>query len=147
MSVFVFCYYMYMSMFFFFNDKATTEIYTYGHTLSLHDALPISRATGSVVIGRKIAARVGQGVAAFDPAEWDRCAGTDHPFTTHAFLSALEESGSATAAAGWQPVPIAIEDLDGRLAAVMPAYAKSNSQGEYVFDHAWADAFERAGGR
>ncbi|WP_431868638.1 GNAT family N-acetyltransferase [Allosphingosinicella sp.] len=99
------------------------------------------------MIGRKIAARVGQGVAAFDPAEWDRCAGTDHPFTTHAFLSALEESGSATAAAGWQPVPIAIEDLDGRLAAVMPAYAKSHSQGEYVFDHAWADAFERAGGR
>ncbi|HEY9552601.1 MAG TPA: GNAT family N-acetyltransferase [Allosphingosinicella sp.] len=98
-------------------------------------------------MGRKIAARVGQGVAAFDPAEWDRCAGTDHPFTTHAFLSALEESGSATAAAGWQPVPIAIEDLDGRLAAVMPAYAKSHSQGEYVFDHAWADAFERAGGR
>ncbi len=96
---------------------------------------------------RSIAARVGQGVAAFDPTEWDRCAGTDNPFTTHAFLSALEDSGSATAAAGWQPVPIAIDGADGRLAAAMPAYAKSHSQGEYVFDHAWADAFERAGGR
>ncbi|PWG01315.1 GNAT family N-acetyltransferase [Sphingosinicella humi] len=96
---------------------------------------------------RQIAARVGEGVAAFDPVEWDRCAGPDNPFTTHAFLSALEESGSATAAAGWQPVPIAIDGADGRLAAVMPAYAKSHSQGEYVFDHAWADAFERAGGR
>src|SRR3546814_14967370 len=53
--------------------------------------------------------------------------------------SALEESGSATAATGWQPAPIAIDGPDGRPAAVMPAYAKSHRQGEYVFDHAWAD--------
>jgi predicted N-acyltransferase len=99
------------------------------------------------VTSRKIAVRVGQGVAAFDAADWDRCAGPDNPFTTHAFLSALEESGSTTVAAGWQPVPITIDDEHGRLAAAMPAYAKSHSQGEYVFDHAWADAFERAGGR
>jgi predicted N-acyltransferase len=95
---------------------------------------------------RDILARVADGVASFSATDWDLCAGTDNPFLTHAFLSALEESGSATAAAGWQPVPIAIDGPDGRPAAVMPAYAKSHSQGEYVFDHAWADAFQRAGG-
>ena len=93
-----------------------------------------------------LVARIGRGVAAFDAAEWDACAGADNPFTTHAFLSALEESGSATARTGWQPVPLAIDGEDGRAAAVMPAYVKSHSQGEYVFDHAWADAWERAGG-
>jgi predicted N-acyltransferase len=93
-----------------------------------------------------LVARIGRGVAAFDAAEWDACAGIDNPFTTHAFLLALEESGSATARTGWQPVPLAIDGEDGRAAAVMPAYVKSHSQGEYVFDHAWADAWERAGG-
>jgi predicted N-acyltransferase len=93
-----------------------------------------------------ILARLGRGVAAFDAAEWDRCAGRDDPFLSHAFLSALEESGSATARTGWQPVPIAIDGEDGRPAAVAPAYVKSHSQGEYVFDHGWAAAWERAGG-
>ena len=93
-----------------------------------------------------IRARIGAGVASFDEAEWDSCAGTDNPFLTHAFLSALEESGSATSRTGWQPLPIAIDGSDGRPAALMPAYAKSHSQGEYVFDHAWADAYTRAGG-
>ena len=95
----------------------------------------------------EIVARIGDGVAGFAAAEWDRCAGADNPFLSHAFLSALEESGSATARTGWQPVPIAIDGPDGRAAAVMPAYAKSHSQGEYVFDHGWASAYERAGGR
>ncbi len=94
-----------------------------------------------------VVARMAEGVASFDAAEWDACAGSDNPFVSHAFLSALEDSGSATAQRGWQPVPIAIEDADGRLAAVLPAYAKSHSQGEYVFDHAWADAWSRAGGQ
>ena len=94
-----------------------------------------------------IVARIGQGVASFDAAEWDRCAGAGNPFLSHAFLSALEESGSATARTGWQPTPIAIDGADGKPAAVMPAYLKSHSQGEYVFDHGWASAFERAGGR
>jgi predicted N-acyltransferase len=93
-----------------------------------------------------ILARLGRGVASFEPADWDRCAGTDDPFLSHAFLSALEESGSATARTGWQPVPIAIDGEDGRPAAVAPAYLKSHSQGEYVFDHGWAAAWERAGG-
>ena len=95
---------------------------------------------------RDVTAHIRDGVAAFDAGDWDACAGADNPFTTHAFLSALEESGSATVRTGWQPVPIAIDGPDGRPAAVMPAYAKSHSQGEYVFDHGWADAFERAGG-
>ncbi|HEX9965620.1 MAG TPA: GNAT family N-acetyltransferase [Allosphingosinicella sp.] len=94
----------------------------------------------------EIKARLGRGVASFDPADWDRCAGTGDPFLSHAFLSALEESGSATARTGWQPVPIAIDGEDGRPAAVAPAYLKSHSQGEYVFDHGWAAAWERAGG-
>jgi predicted N-acyltransferase len=94
----------------------------------------------------EVLARLGRGVASFDPADWDRCAGDGDPFLSHAFLSALEESGSATARTGWQPVPVAIDGEDGRPAAVMPAYVKSHSQGEYVFDHGWAAAWERAGG-
>ena len=94
----------------------------------------------------ELVARIAGGVAAFDAAEWDACAGLDNPFTTYAFLAALEESGSATARTGWQPVPIAIDGENARPAAVMPAYVKSHSHGEYVFDHAWAAAWERAGG-
>jgi uncharacterized protein len=93
-----------------------------------------------------VVARMADGVGAFSAADWDACAGVDNPFVSHAFLSALEDSGSAVARTGWQPVPIVIDGADGRPAAIMPAYAKSHSQGEYVFDHAWADAFERAGG-
>jgi predicted N-acyltransferase len=94
----------------------------------------------------ELLARIAQGVSTFAAEDWDRCAGTANPFTGHAFLSILEESGSATPRTGWQPVPVAIDGGDGRPAAVMPAYVKSHSQGEYVFDHAWADALERAGG-
>jgi predicted N-acyltransferase len=95
----------------------------------------------------ELIARIGAGVTSFKAAEWDRCAGTGNPFLSHAFLSALEESGSATPRTGWQPIPIAIDGADGRPDALMPAYVKSHSQGEYVFDHGWAGAFERAGGR
>ncbi len=93
-----------------------------------------------------LTARTAEGVASIAAADWDACAGNDNPFLSHAFLSALEESGSATARAGWQPLPILIDGQDGRPAAILPAYAKSHSQGEYVFDHAWADAWQRAGG-
>ena len=96
---------------------------------------------------REVAARIADGLSAFTPEEWDACAGLDNPFVSHAFLSALEDSGSATARAGWQPVPIVIDGADGRPDAVLPAYAKSHSQGEYVFDHGWADAWLRAGGQ
>ena len=91
--------------------------------------------------------RLENGVAAIDAAAWDRCAGDQNPFVAHAFLAALETSGSATAGAGWQPLPIVIDGEDGALAGALPAYAKSHSQGEYVFDHSWADAYTRAGGR
>ncbi len=96
--------------------------------------------------GEPVVARVGDGVAGFDAAAWDACAGTDDPFLSHAFLSGLEDSGSATAETGWRPLPIAIDGPDGRPAALMPAYLKSHSLGEYVFDHGWADAWARAGG-
>ena len=94
-----------------------------------------------------IVARVGDGVTSFDALAWDACAGDANPFVSHAFLSALETSGSATTRTGWQPVPLAIDSTDGALAGVLPAYVKSHSQGEYVFDHNWADAYEHAGGR
>jgi hypothetical protein len=98
------------------------------------------------VSGEPIVARLAQGVESFAAAEWDRCAGDSDPFVSHAFLAALEQSGSATARTGWQPLPIAIDGPGGAPDAVMPAYVKSHSLGEYVFDHGWADAWERAGG-
>src|ERR1700680_4172281 len=88
-------------------------------------------------------------------AAWDACAAVEaesnsqvdphNPFVTHAFLSSLEESGAATARTRWGPRHPVVED-DGGVLALMPAYLKSHSQGEYVFDHGWAEAFERAGG-
>ena len=93
-----------------------------------------------------ITARLADGVRAIPAEDWDACAGADNPFLSHAFLSILEESGSAVARTGWQPIPIVVEAADGRPGAIAPAYAKSHSQGEYVFDHAWADAWQRAGG-
>jgi predicted N-acyltransferase len=93
-----------------------------------------------------IIARIAAGIDSIPPADWDRCAGADDPFLTHAFLSALEESGSAAAETGWRPLPIAIDGPDGRPDALLPAWLKSHSQGEYVFDHGWADAWQRAGG-
>lgn len=69
------------------------------------------------------------------------------PFLSYAFLSALESSGSAVAQTGWAPYHLVLEDSDEIPVGVVPMYLKSHSQGEYVFDYAWADAFERAGGR
>ena len=70
--------------------------------------------------------------------------GTGSPFMRHEFLSALLESGSASARTGWQPQFLVLE-RDGRLAGAMPLFVKSHSWGEYVFDWAWADAYERHG--
>jgi predicted N-acyltransferase len=95
----------------------------------------------------EVFARVAPGIGSIAAADWDACAGTDNPFLSHAFLSALEDSGSAVSRAGWQPVPIVVDGDDGRPDGILPAYAKSHSQGEYVFDHGWADAWERAGGQ
>ncbi len=93
-----------------------------------------------------VTVRIAPGVAGLPREEWDACAGTANPFVCWDFLSALEESGSVGEGTGWQPLPILIDGADGRLAAAAPLYAKSHSQGEYVFDHGWADAWERAGG-
>jgi len=90
--------------------------------------------------------RVLESLAEVPAAAWDACAGADNPFLSHAFLEALEASGSATAKTGWLPQHVLVEDADGRLLAAAPLYLKSHSQGEYVFDHGWAQAYERAGG-
>ena len=90
--------------------------------------------------------RIAQGVHEIAPDQWDACAGADNPFLGHAFFAAMEASGSASMRTGWQPLHLVIEDGDGRAQAIMPAYGKSHSQGEYVFDHGWADAWTRAGG-
>ena len=93
-----------------------------------------------------LTARIADGVAAIPADQWDACAGRDNPFVGHAFLTALERSGSVGGRSGWQPIPIVVDGADGAPAAIAPAYAKTHSQGEYVFDHGWADAWERAGG-
>lgn len=93
-----------------------------------------------------ITARLADGVRQIAAADWDTCAGSANPFVGHAFLTALEESGAVGGRSGWQPLPIIVDGDDGRPAAIAPAYIKAHSQGEYVFDHGWADAWERAGG-
>ena len=95
----------------------------------------------------QIIARIAPGVASLDAAAWDSLAGRSDPFLSHAFLAALEQSGSVGEGTGWTPAPILVEGESGALAAAAPAYLKTHSQGEYVFDHGWADAFERAGGQ
>ena len=106
--------------------------------------------------------RVATSLAEVDAAQWDACAnpatgdvtpagdGSDletyNPFLSHAFLSALEASGSVGRRTGWSPAHLLVDDADGGLVAAVPAYLKSHSQGEYVFDHGWADAYQRAGG-
>lgn len=92
-------------------------------------------------------ARTLEGVSTLDAALWDACAKTDDPFLSHNFLSALEESGSVGPGTGWQASPIVIEDAAGAPLGALPAYFKGHSQGEYVFDHGWADAWQRAGGK
>ncbi len=86
-------------------------------------------------------------IADIPATEWDACAGGENPFVSHVFLAVLEESGSATARTGWLPQHAVLRDPAGQVVACAPCYAKSHSQGEYVFDWSWADAFERAGGR
>ena len=76
---------------------------------------------------------------------WNACAGTENPFTRYEFFDAVEASGSATAKTGWRPLHLVVE-RDRQIEGILPLYLKNHSQGEYVFDHAWADALERAGG-
>ncbi|MGH6892214.1 MAG: peptidogalycan biosysnthesis protein, partial [Dongiaceae bacterium] len=103
-----------------------------------------------------LSARVIDRIAQIPATEWDACAncetgtsagGSENPFVGHAFLGALEQSGSVGRKAGWLPRHLAIEDSSGALLAAVPLYVKSHSQGEYVFDHGWAEAYARAGGQ
>jgi predicted N-acyltransferase len=90
-------------------------------------------------------------IAEIGRAGWDACAGAPdyaaNPFVSYDFLDIVEESGCAAPRTGWAPQHLAVRDEAGEVAAVAPLYLKSHSQGEYVFDHSWADAYERAGGR
>jgi len=79
--------------------------------------------------------------------DWDACAGGGNPFVSHAFLAALERSGSATADTGWLPRHLVVKGADGKVVACAPLYLKNHSYGEYVFDWGWAEAYTRAGGR
>src|ERR1041384_7083475 len=98
--------------------------------------------------------RVLASIAEVPATAWDACANPSsdcgaqsyNPFISHAFLSALEASGSATARTGWQPQHLIAETQDGAVLGAVPAYLKSHSRGEYVFDAGWAEAYERAGG-
>ena len=103
--------------------------------------------------GSVVEIRVVSAIADIPAGDWDACAAPEaaaggrpfSPFLTHRFLLALEESGSATRRTGWAAHHL-VASVDGVVAGVMPLYLKSHSQGEYVFDHSWGHAFERAGG-
>ena len=100
--------------------------------------------------------KVATSLEAVPPEAWDACANpaggastgseTHNPFLSHAFLSSLEEAGCVGERTGWAPLHVLVE-RGGGLVACAPCYLKNHSQGEYVFDHAWADAYQRAGGR
>jgi uncharacterized protein len=106
-----------------------------------------TRSFGKLMADREteVVAKLSAGVDGLNAAAWDRLTDGD-PFVGHAFLSTLEKSGSVGKGTGWTPATILIEDDASHLIAATPAYLKTHSQGEYVFDHGWADALERAGG-
>ncbi|MGH7028033.1 GNAT family N-acetyltransferase [Brevundimonas sp.] len=92
--------------------------------------------------------QVHDGIADIGRDAWDACAApTGDPFVSYDFLHACEASGSAVPSQGWAARHLSLHDEDGAVIGVMPLYLKGHSQGEYVFDHAWADAYQRAGGR
>lgn len=106
--------------------------------------------------GGQLRVRIIESINAIDAAQWNACANParlppgespDNPFLSHAFLLALEQSGSASEDSGWAPRHIVLEAPDGMLVGAIAMYLKSHSYGEYVFDHSWADAYHRAGGQ
>lgn len=102
------------------------------------------------MMGLKAEVSIHRRIAEIGREDWNACAATEdfgaNPFIAFDFLNSLEESGCVAERAGWGPRHLSIRDDCGRVAAVMPLYLKAHSQGEYIFDHAWADAYERAGG-
>jgi hypothetical protein len=98
----------------------------------------------------ELTARIAGSAAEIGQAAWNTCANPEgsanpHPFTRYEFFAAVEASGSASARTGWRPLHLVVEQ-DERIVGLLPMYLKNHSQGEYVFDSAWADAFDRAGG-
>ena len=100
---------------------------------------------------KSVVVRVEPDIRAIDAAAWDACANPPgfsyNPFISHDFLASLEESGSVRAETGWLPQHLVLDDGKGGVAGALACYLKNHSQGEYVFDYGWADAYERAGGR
>src|SRR5262245_15429110 len=108
----------------------------------------------------ELSLRVANSIGDVGAEAWDACANPAdanrrpetalgcnyNPFISHDFLSSLEESESVRARAGWQPMHLLAETAAGELLGAVPCYVKSHSRGEYVFDHGWAEAYERAGG-
>ena len=92
----------------------------------------------------ELVARIARAVGDLDAAVWNALAGSHDPFLSHAFLSLLETSSSVGGDVGWTPLPI-VAERDGAIVAAAPAYLKSHSQGEYVFDHGWAEAWQQSG--
>jgi predicted N-acyltransferase len=94
----------------------------------------------------RITVSLARSIGAFPADEWDALTDGGNPFVSHAFLTTLEDSGSVGGRSGWEPAPIVAQAAGGTLVGALPAWLKSHSQGEYVFDHSWADAWHRAGG-
>ena len=101
--------------------------------------------------GHDTIVRLEPDISAIAPEAWDACANppgqTYHPFVAHAFLKALEDARCVGDGTGWLPRHLVLEDGDGIIGGVAPCYVKGHSQGEFVFDHAWAQAYAQAGGR
>src|SRR5690606_20620946 len=115
---------------------------------------PMSTDRSAAGGSRGMTLRLADGMESIPAHEWDGLEATRrlpgrpyNPFISRNFLLALEKSGSATARTGWSPCHLLLETGAGELAGAAPCYLKSHSQGEYVFDHGWANAFERAGGQ
>lgn len=101
--------------------------------------------------GHETIVRLEPHIAAINAAAWDACANVPgrpyQPFVSHAFLKALEDARCVGEGTGWLPRHLVLEDADGVIGGVAPCYVKGHSQGEFVFDHAWAHAYTEAGGR
>lgn len=125
----------------------TGDAYAFPHiVVTMHDGREPGTPAARTAEARTV--KVFNSIQDVAAAAWDACAGGDDPFLSHAFLAALEDSGSVTPRTGWMPHHLAVMDDDGEtIIACAPLYLKNHSYGEFVFDWGWADAYERAGGR
>src|ERR1700754_2679726 len=107
-------------------------------------------SNGKTTQSARVKVEVVARIADVPPAAWDACANPDpatfNPFVAHAFLRALEDAGTVGGRTGWTPRHLVLTDAAGEVVGCAPCYLKSHSQGEYVFDYGWADAYIQAGG-